>query len=208
MYQQRLPVQGPEAGELVLRLRLGAGRGRGRIRRTRSRRPSTSAFPLDAAERGRAGQRLRHRRAAREDRLRGDLDHHAVDHSRQPGAQRASRVRLRTGRDAARPADPGRRTARAGAGSATASKARCSAPARARRWNAWCSAIRSTTAPRRCISATTSRSTPAPASCIARRPTAWKTSIPASTHGMKNDEILTRCRATAASPRACPSSAA
>ncbi len=33
MRQERLRVQGPEAGELVLRLRLGAGRGRGRVRR-------------------------------------------------------------------------------------------------------------------------------------------------------------------------------
>ena len=52
------------------------------------------AFPLDAAERGRLAGAFGVAGAAGEDRLRGDLDHHALDHSRQPGAQRPSRVRL------------------------------------------------------------------------------------------------------------------
>jgi Isoleucyl-tRNA synthetase len=41
-----------------------------------------------------------------------DLDHHAVDHPRQPGAEPASGNRLRAGRYAARPADPRRRARR------------------------------------------------------------------------------------------------
>jgi hypothetical protein len=59
LYQERLPVQGPEAGELVLRLRLGAGRGRGRIpgqevagdrrRLPASTPPSAAASPMPSA---------------------------------------------------------------------------------------------------------------------------------------------------------------
>jgi isoleucyl-tRNA synthetase len=81
MVQEGLRVQGPEAGELVLRLRLGAGRGRGRIpgqgvaghRRRLPARPMPAAdawhaFGLPALPEGPC--------------YRGDLDHHAVDDSR------------------------------------------------------------------------------------------------------------------------------
>ena len=51
--------------------------------------------------------------------------------------------------------------------------------ARARRSRTSAFAIRSTIASRRSISASTSRSIPAPASCIPRPPTAWRTSSPA-----------------------------
>ena len=44
------------------------------------------------------------------DRVRGDLDHHAVDDSRQPGADRASGLHLRAGGDAARATWSSRRT--------------------------------------------------------------------------------------------------
>jgi isoleucyl-tRNA synthetase len=45
-----LRVQGPEAGELVLRLRLGAGRGRGRIRRTSKSTRGRRRLPVRCAD--------------------------------------------------------------------------------------------------------------------------------------------------------------
>lgn len=92
--QAGLRVQGPEAGELVFRLRFGAGRGRGRVRRQevadhRCRLPGGGCRQTGRGLRpGRAGQ-------AGADR---HLDHHALDHPGQPGAERASGNRLRTGR--------------------------------------------------------------------------------------------------------------
>ena len=56
----------------------------------------------------------------------------AVDHPRQPGAQPEPRARLRAGRHRARPADAGRARWSRSAWSATASRARCSPPSRAR----------------------------------------------------------------------------
>ena len=113
------------------------------------------AFPLDDADRAKLAAAFGLPALPRRRGLRGDLDHDAVDDSRQPGAERASGDHLRAGRHAAR--TPG---ARAGPGrslprSATASRATSSPPRRARRSNTSAFAIRSTTARRRCISATT-----------------------------------------------------
>ena len=60
------------------------------------------AFPIDDADRGRLGVGVRPAGAARRRGDGGDLDDDAVDDPRQPGAQRASGVRLRAGRHAAR----------------------------------------------------------------------------------------------------------
>ena len=106
-----LRLSRPEAGQLVLRLRQRAGRGRGRVRgpaghrhrrrvpdrRRRPRPPRCGVRPAGAARRRGDG---------------GDLDDDAVDDPRQPGAERASGVRLRAGRDAARPPGAGDRTGR------------------------------------------------------------------------------------------------
>ena len=92
--QAGLRVQGPEAGQLVLRLWFGAGRGRGRVRRQevadhRRRLPGGGCRQAGRGLRpGGPGQ-------AGADR---HLDHHALDHPRQPGAERASGDRLRAGR--------------------------------------------------------------------------------------------------------------
>jgi hypothetical protein len=59
------------------------------------------------AEPDQAGQRLRPA-GARQGRLRGDLDHHRLDHPRQPGAEPEPALELRAGRHRARPAGAGR----------------------------------------------------------------------------------------------------
>jgi hypothetical protein len=136
-------------------------------------------FPLDAAERERVAHAFGIAALPEGDCWTRDLDHHALDHSRQPGAQHASGIHLRTGADRTRLPDPRRRTARRGAGALRprgevlgacqgAALAQGEVPPPLLRPRlagvSW---------------ATTSRSTPAPASCTARRPTAWRTSIPA-----------------------------
>jgi isoleucyl-tRNA synthetase len=95
--QARLGLQGPEAGQLVFRLRLGAGRGGSRIR-GQGQPGHRRRLPLCRAGR-KARRRLRPAAAAgRQGCLGGDLDHHPVDHPRQPGPQRAPRTRIRAGR--------------------------------------------------------------------------------------------------------------
>jgi hypothetical protein len=131
--QARLPLQGPEAGELVLRLRLGAGRGRGRIpgqevaghrRRlpARRRRARKAGAPPSACRR--CPRAL----------LRGDLDDDA--RGRFPATRRSTCIRSSPTRwsHTARPAGAGGGAARPGAWRATGWRAGCSAPARARRW--------------------------------------------------------------------------
>ena len=89
--REGLRLSRPEAGELVLRLRHRAGRGRGRVRGPQSTSRSTSAFrsPTPSATKLAAAFGL----AALPDGagVRRDLDDDAVDDSRQPGAERASR---------------------------------------------------------------------------------------------------------------------
>ena len=80
-----------------------------------------------------AGRRLRPGRAGQAG-LRGDLDHHRLDHPCQPGAEPEPRARLRAGRHRARPADAGRQRWSRPACSATASPARCWPPRWARSW--------------------------------------------------------------------------
>ena len=83
----RLPRS--QAGELVLRLRLGARRGGSRVRGPQG--------PGDRCRvRLRGDRRSWRRRSAckrQQARLRRDLDHHALDAARQPGAQRPPGVR-------------------------------------------------------------------------------------------------------------------
>ena len=99
--REGLRLSGPEARQLVLRLPERARRGRGRVRgsrrqRDRCRLPARSAGPREVRRRvrlaGSAGRRH----------PRGDLDDDAVDDSRQPGAERASRLQLCAGRHTAR----------------------------------------------------------------------------------------------------------
>ena len=95
---------------------------------------------------------LRPRRSCRQARLRRDLDHHAVDDPGQPGAERASRARLRAGATpSAALLDPGRRRWSTPACSATASKAQMRRHRQGRSWRlrvqaSASDAIRSTTA--------------------------------------------------------------
>ena len=93
----------PEAGELVLRLRLGAGRGRGRVRGPQGPRRRCRVCLCGARE---AGQGFRPARLAGQARAYRDLDDDPVDAAGQPGAQRASRVRLHPRRHGKRAADP------------------------------------------------------------------------------------------------------
>ncbi len=177
--REGLRVPRPEAGQLVLRLRLGARRGGGRVRGPQGRgdrRRLSVRRPHEDRERVRA------RQARRQAGLGGDLDHHALDDSGEPGAQRSPGVRLQPRRHAARLRDrrrrpPGGVPARFGLAGTTV------ATARARRSSTSRSGIRSTTAPRRCTSASTSRSSRARASCTARRPTASRTSNRAAATG-------------------------
>ncbi len=99
----RLPR--PEAGELVLRLRLGAGRGRSRVRGQEGLRHRCR---LCVRRAGKNRQGLRPGQASSGPRLDRHLDHHALDHSGQSGAERAPGACLQPGRDRARAADPGR----------------------------------------------------------------------------------------------------
>ena len=85
----RLPR--PEAGKLVLRLRIGPGRSRGRIcgqEGLRHRR----RLCLRRAGKNRRG--VRPGQASGRQGLDRHLDHHALDHTRQPGAERAPGARL------------------------------------------------------------------------------------------------------------------
>ena len=114
-------------------------------------------FPLDGRRRAReARARVRPRGAAGRAGLRGDLDDDAVDDSREPGAERASRTsstrssRRRAG-TCVLAAGPRRGVPRA----LRACRTRRRDRARARRSSASRSGIRSTTARRRSISAST-----------------------------------------------------
>ena len=91
--REGLSLSRPEAGELVLRLRQRAGRSRGRIRGPRTTSRSTSASR--STTRDRAQARARHSASPQLPDgpvRRRDLDDDAVDDSRQPGAERASRT--------------------------------------------------------------------------------------------------------------------
>ncbi len=143
-----------ETRQLVLRLRLGAGRSGSRVRGPAGQR-DRRGVPDRRRGPGQARDRLRVGRAARRSRAGGDLDDHAVDDSRQSGAERASGVRLRAGRDQPRPSGAGGRPGRHVSRSATGSKDGSSQQPRARRSSRSASAIRSTTGRRRSISATT-----------------------------------------------------
>ena len=121
--RQGLRLPRPEAGQLVLRLRLGAGRGRGRVRGPQGLRDRRR---LSVRRAGQDRQGVRPGQAAGRQGLDRDLDHHALDDPGQPGAQRASGIRLQPGRDRARPADPRRRSA--------GSLPRALRPRRRRRW--------------------------------------------------------------------------
>ena len=150
-----LRVPRPEARQLVLRLPERARRSRSRVRGPLDFAIDVG-FPIaDAAAReARGGIRLAG--AARRAALRGDLDHDAVDDSRQPGAERAPRDRLRARRDAARARWCSRRTCVEACleryeldGTVVATAAGRGARAASR------SGIRSTIARRRSISAST-----------------------------------------------------
>ena len=91
---KRLRLSRPEAGQLVLRLRLGAGRSGSRIP-GQARPGDRRRLPVRRTRQ--AGRRLRPAAAADRQRLHRDLDHHAVDHPVEPGAERASGSRLRAG---------------------------------------------------------------------------------------------------------------
>ena len=168
----------------------GASTAAARWPSSRSSTPTRSRTTVDVAFLARrarqAGRGLRPA-GADEGRLRGDLDHHAVDAAGQPGAEPEPRARLRAGGHRARPAAAGRGAGRDAAWRATAWRARCS-PRRkgeqARRPElpppAGACRTRATTACRRSTWPTTPPPTTAPASCTRRRPTAWTTSTPAS----------------------------
>ena len=175
--REGLRLSRPEAGQLVLRLRQRAGRSRGRVRGPRGhrdrRRLSARSTPSATSSRRRSAC------AALPDGpvLRGDLDDDAVDDSRQPGAERPSRARLRAGRTRARGharprAGPGRGVPRA----LQARRARSSRRAK----GAALERIRfrhpfyDRASP--VYLGDTSRSSRAPASSIRRRPTASRTS--------------------------------
>jgi isoleucyl-tRNA synthetase len=81
---KRFRVQGPQAGELVLRLRFGPGRSGSRVR---EQEVLDHRRGLPDCRRSQAGRRLRSAIAGQAGRHR-DLDHHPVDHPGQPGAER------------------------------------------------------------------------------------------------------------------------
>ena len=85
-----------------------------------------STSPSCAAEPRQARRRLRPGRRSTKDALRRHLDHDAVDHPGQPGAQPQPRARLRAGRHRARPARPGERAGREVPGALRPRQARCS----------------------------------------------------------------------------------
>ena len=123
--------------------------------------------------------------AARDDSLRRHLDHHRLDHPGQPGAEPQPGDRLRAGRHAARPPDPGRVAGREGAGPLQAGRQGAGHHPRQEAWTACSSGIRCTTstpatgACRRSTWPTTPPPKTAPASSTPRRPTAWTTSTAA-----------------------------
>ena len=110
-HRERPPLQGREAGALVLRLPLGARRGRGRVRGARLAGDRCGLPRVANAELAvRAG--LERRRARQRGGRCRHLDHHALDAAGQPGGGAARGVPVRAGRSARRgaraPPDPGR----------------------------------------------------------------------------------------------------
>ena len=93
----------PEAGQLVFRLRLGAGGSRGRVSgQGGSRDRRRVSIARRSARETRSG--IRTFGVARQAGLCGDLDHDALDDSRQSGAERAPGCELRPCRYRARAA--------------------------------------------------------------------------------------------------------
>ncbi len=96
----RLCVPGPEARVLVLST--AAPRWPSSKSNTHDKKSQTLDVAFRGADTGQAGRRLWPGHAGRS-RVCGDLDHHGLDHSGQPGAQRQPRTGLRAGRHRARP---------------------------------------------------------------------------------------------------------
>jgi isoleucyl-tRNA synthetase len=137
--------------------------------------------------------------------LRGDLDHHAVDHPRQPGAQRPPRIHLRAGRHRPRLLVLADRTGR---GLPEALRPRRRGHRRPQKG----AALEQDPLPppllRRALAGVSGRlrraSTPVPASCTRARPTAWTTSTPARQRHAATTRSSPRCRATACTPTSLP----